>query len=105
LDGLLPDPNGPRIPPIDLKDPEKSLLLAKPTLQVAHGGGRRFELNSADAETILKWVRAGAPVGEDSEEKGVSIQGVEVFPQEVVLHAGEQHRLLVTATLSNARRE
>ena len=105
FDVLSAEPKGPRIPRIDLKEPEKSLLLAKPTLQVVHGGGRRFELNSADAEAILKWVRAGAPVGEDSKEKGVSIQGVEVFPQEVVLHAGEQHRLLVTAKLSNGRRE
>ena len=80
FDVLSAEPKGPRIPRIDLKEPEKSLLLAKPTLQVAHGGGRRFELNSADAQAILKWVRAGAPVGEDSEEKGVSIQGVEVFP-------------------------
>ena len=105
FDVLSAEPKGPRIPRIDQKDPEKSLLVAKATLQVAHGGGRRFELNSADAQAILRWVRAGAPQGEASDEKGVSIQGVEIFPSEVILHAGEQHRLLVTAKLSNGRRE
>ena len=34
---------GERIPRIDLANPEKSLLLLKPTMAVAHGGGKRFE--------------------------------------------------------------
>src|SRR5579862_1890317 len=105
FDVLSAEPKGPRIPRIDVKEPEKSLMLAKATLQVPHGGGRRFEANSADAQAILQWVRAGAQQGEASDEKGVSIQGVEIFPSEVILHAGEQHRLLVTAKLSNGRRE
>jgi hypothetical protein len=105
FDVLSAEPKGPRIPRIDRQEPEKSLLLAKATLQVVHGGGRRFELNSADAQAILKWVRAGAPLGEASGDQSVSIEGVEVFPPEVILQPGEQHRLLVTAKLSNGRRE
>ena len=31
------------IPRIDLANPEKSLLLLKPTMAMAHGGGKRFE--------------------------------------------------------------
>lgn len=105
FDVLSAEPKGPRIPRIDRKEPEKSLLLAKATLQVVHGGGRRFELNSADAQAILKWVRAGAPLGEAADGQNASIQGVEVFPSEVILHQGKQFRLLVTAKLSNGRRE
>ena len=49
---LTADP-GPKNPRINLKEPEKSLLLLKPTLRVPHGGGVRFAVGSRDYQTIL----------------------------------------------------
>ena len=36
---LTTESSGPKVPRIDLKEPEKSLLLAKPTMAIPHGGG------------------------------------------------------------------
>jgi hypothetical protein len=41
--------------------PEESLFLAKAAGRVAHGGGPRFLLGSAEHQTLLGWVRDGAP--------------------------------------------
>lgn len=93
----------PKKPRIDLREPEKSLLLLKPTDQVEHEGGERFAVDSAEYRTILSWIRNGAPYGSDSESEGIS--RVEVFPTEVVLDGTGRHQLLVTAVYSNGRRE
>src|SRR6266436_7947015 len=37
-------------------DPGKSLMLAKPTQQVPHGGGLRFERGSPYYQTIFNWI-------------------------------------------------
>src|SRR5256885_166223 len=46
---LVHDVSGRRI---NRADPARSLMLAKPTQQVAHGGGLRFELDSRYYQTI-----------------------------------------------------
>ena len=50
---LSPESNGPRKPRVDLKQPEKSLLLLKPTFSIAHAGGERFKIGSDDYLTLL----------------------------------------------------
>ena len=47
---------------VDLEHPEQSLLLRKPTFQVAHGGGRLFDVDSEEYETISSWLQSGAPL-------------------------------------------
>ena len=47
---------------INLKEPENSLILRKPTMQAAHGGGFRFAVDSLEYRTILEWLRDGAPI-------------------------------------------
>ena len=56
---------GPKVPRVDTTNPEKSLLLLKPTMQIPHGGGLRLEKGSDDYNTILDWVRSGAPLEEE----------------------------------------
>ena len=85
-----------------MKDPEKSLLLLKPTMSVPHGGGRRFPLGSDDYQAILKWVRSGAPYGED-ESNTSRVTSVNVYPKEVVLEAGGKQQLVVEAHFSDGR--
>jgi len=102
---VLTAETGPKLPRIDLKEPEKSLLLTKPAMTVPYGGGQRFSPGSPDYETILKWVQSGAPYGEEAQKGGVRVVKVEVEPSEVVLPPSAKHRLLVTAHLSNGQQE
>lgn len=46
---------------IDLLEPERSLLLRKPTRDLDHGGGRRLAEHGRAYERIAGWIRAGAP--------------------------------------------
>ena len=102
---LSTESGGPKVPRIDLEEPEKSLLLLKATFSASHGGGQRFTEDSTDYQAILNWVRSGAPYGEESGEESVQVERVEVLPQQVALDQQGKHQLLVTAYLSNGRRE
>jgi len=42
-------------------DPGRSLMLAKPSQEVAHGGGRRFAKDSDYYKTIYDWIAQGVP--------------------------------------------
>src|SRR6185436_12210811 len=46
---------------VDLAEPEKSLLLRKPTRQLKHGGGKVMGEDSEAHRVIVDWLRAGAP--------------------------------------------
>jgi hypothetical protein len=99
---LSAESGGPKPPRVDLKEPEKSLLLLKPTLSLPHGGGLRFGSDSADYQAILRWVRKGAPYGA---EQIATVKRVEVIPPETVLDMQGRQQLLLTAYLSDGRRE
>ncbi len=62
---------------LDLKDPEQSQILLKPTEQDPHRGGKRFEKGSDAYEVIRQWVTEGAnaDVG-----RAVRLQKIEVLP-------------------------
>src|SRR6058998_3585747 len=49
-------------------DPGKSLMLAKPSQEVAHGGGRRFAKDSDYYKTIYNWIAQGVPYGDPAKE-------------------------------------
>jgi len=95
----------PPHPRVNLKDPEKSLILQKATLQVPHGGGFRFGSDSPQYTRILQWIQSGAPYGEEGESENIQIESLEVFPRESVLDLDGNQQILVTAHLSNGRRE
>src|SRR5579859_3951553 len=59
-EALLYDMSGRRF---NRADAARSLMLAKPTQQVAHGGGLRIELGSRYYNTILNWISAGVQFG------------------------------------------
>lgn len=102
---VLTTDENPKYSRVDLKQPEKSLFLLKPTFSVPHEGGQRFQVGSTDYQTILNWVRAGAPYGEEAEKQGATVARVDVSPQEVVLRPGERQQLIVLAYLSNGQQE
>ena len=41
---------------VDTRKPEESLLLAKPTMRVKHGGGPRFKVGSPEEAMLRRWV-------------------------------------------------
>ncbi|MCC6587696.1 MAG: DUF1553 domain-containing protein [Bryobacterales bacterium] len=102
---LTMEVKGERIPRIDLKNPEQSLLLLKATGKSPHGGGKRFDTDSADYQLLLKWVRSGAPYGDESGKGEVKISKLDVYPSMVIVQNEASQRLLVTAHFSDGTTE
>ncbi|MBM3774372.1 MAG: DUF1553 domain-containing protein, partial [Acidobacteria bacterium] len=98
---LSPEPLAPIRPRVNLSQPEQSLLVAKPAMTVPHGGGRLFPAGSRDYQTLLDWIRKGAPFGEDS----LAGARIEAAPREAVLDPGQSRQLRVEALDSRGRRE
>jgi hypothetical protein len=57
-DALMAGEEGPRV---NVKNPDASLILQKPTLRMDHEGGKRYELGSWEHHVLLKWIQSGAP--------------------------------------------
>lgn len=53
---IVQSAEGRRVVP---SDPEKSILLLKPTLQLEHGGGERFRVRSRSYEVLRRWLEDG----------------------------------------------
>lgn len=80
---------------INLSLPTESLLVQKSVGSVPHTGGKRFDLESEYADTLLRWHRAGSP---DDVGEVPAVQRVEVFPKAAVLDGeGETQRMIVRA--------
>lgn len=89
---LLYDLSGRRF---NRADPAKSLMLAKPSQQVAHGGGMRLEAGSRYYNIILDWIAQGAPFGDPSAD---SVVDLKILPEDIFMHSpGRKHRVLVMA--------
>ncbi len=83
---------------INLVEPSQSLFLLKPTGQIPHEGGMRFEPNSAVARTIYRWIEAGAPF--HAEEPRLA--KLEIQPKAFVLtDVGKRMPLKVIAHWTN----
>ena len=78
--------------------PETSLLLAKPSGRVPHGGGLRLKADSLDYQTILHWVEQGMPPGDDKAPRLISMN---VTPAECELPAGGTQQILAMAIYSD----
>src|SRR5882724_4465070 len=63
-------------------DPGRSLMLTKPTQQVAHGGGLRFEPTSDYYKTIYNWIAQGVVFGDPAKD---SVTQLEVEPKEIYM--------------------
>ena len=78
-DALTHDLFARRVNPID---PDQSLILLKPTAQLAHQGGKRFAIGSLEYRILREWIAAGVP------RDGTSVpvlQRLEVSPSQRVL--------------------
>ncbi len=83
---------------INLLEPEQSLFFLKPTGQIPHEGGLRFDPNGEEALTILRWIEAGAPFSNDEPR----LQKLELEPSSFVLSdVGQTAQLKVLAHFSD----
>jgi|KBSSwiStaDraftv2_1062776.scaffolds.fasta_scaffold83791_2 hypothetical protein len=67
---------------VDCTDPEQSLLLLKPTAQLAHEGGQRFRSDSPEFRILRQWIAEGA---QDDAQHAPRLERLEVKPTESVL--------------------
>jgi hypothetical protein len=80
-------------------DPARSLMLAKPTQEVAHGGGLRFDIGSDYYKTIYNWIAQGVPYGNPAAD---TVKRLEAAPTEIFMKApGESAGVKVTATYAD----
>src|SRR5215468_10165838 len=95
-EALLYDLSGRRF---NRADPARSLMLAKPTQQVAHGGGLRFDIGSDYYKTIYNWIAQGVPFGDPARD---SVRRLEVEPKEIFMKApGESAMVKVSAIFAD----
>jgi hypothetical protein len=97
LQSLARDQFGRRIDRIAASE---SLIVLKPTGQIAHEGGRRFAADSVEAQVLIRWIAEGARADQTDAPK---LTVLRVFPAERVLAPGAlQQQLVVTALFDDA---
>jgi hypothetical protein len=79
---------------LELSDPGRSLILAKPSGGIPHKGGLCFEVDSLEYRIIAEWIAQGAlPPAEDDPR----IDRIEVLPKRVSLDVGQSQQVRVQA--------
>ena len=78
-EALLYDLSGRRF---NRAEPGKSLMLAKPTQEIAHGGGQRFEKGSDYYKIIYAWVAQGVPFGDPEKD---TVAELRVEPKDIIM--------------------
>jgi hypothetical protein len=73
--------------------PDASLLLAKVSGAVPHGGGVRIPRTSAEYETIRDWIAAGLPYGRPDDPKVTAVR-VEPSERQLAMHGSQQLRVI-----------
>ena len=95
-DRLIHDVSGRRF---NRADPARSLLLLKPTAQVPHGGGLRFDTDSQYYKTILEWLSEGVPFGD---ARAAEVARLEVTPSDILMpKPGLSQQIVVVAHYSD----
>ncbi|HUQ72997.1 MAG TPA: DUF1549 domain-containing protein, partial [Planctomycetaceae bacterium] len=80
---------------VNLKSPEQSLILLKPTMQEEHGGKKIFDKGSWQYNILARWIKEGAI---DDSAANPEIRHLEIQPGEMVFkQAGETVQLRVLA--------
>ncbi len=80
-------------------NPDESLLLRKPLMEVAHGGGRRLHANDPSHVVLKQWIAEGMR----TEPQGApELLSIELFPKPRVLRDGaDQQQLTVNGHFSD----
>ncbi len=96
---LTRDQSGRRV---NRMDADRSLILLKPTAQMPHGGGRRFEPRSHEYQVLRRWISDGASIDPPNVPTLVALTA---SPAEaIVVDPQHELRLTVEAQYSDGRR-
>jgi hypothetical protein len=79
-------------------DPDRSLLLRKPTGQVPHGGGRRLAFDSDDYRTLRRWIASGSPGPRAGDP---ALLRITLSPQRGLFKPNTKQQIKVTAHFSD----
>ena len=66
----------------NLYEPQKSLILRKPTMEVAHGGGRRLVKDELPYEVLRDWIAQGCQLDPPDAPKCVKL---DIYPRKRIL--------------------
>ena len=83
---------------LSLAAPDQSLLLAKATATMPHGGGRRLAVDSHDYQILRQWISQGAPAPREDDPHLVR---VEITPHQQIMHSESSLQLHVTGAFSD----
>ncbi len=83
---------------IDLAQPEKSLFLRKPLLELSHLGGLAVKKGSVEQRILLSWLKQGAPPPNSNDPRVVALR---VTPSEQSLSPKSISQLKVEALFSD----
>ena len=82
--------------------PERSLLLAKATAQLPHGGGHRISADSPAYRLMRRWIEQGMPYGNPDDPV---VTRIEVFPRETLMDRDASQQLIAVAHYSDGTTE
>ena len=83
----------------NLLDPEDSLLLRKPLMDVSHGGGRRLQRGDEPHAVLLQWISEGMRSGP---AESPTLECIEVIPKTRVIRNGmDRQQLIVNGHFSD----
>ncbi|MDV6034610.1 MAG: DUF1553 domain-containing protein [Phycisphaera sp. RhM] len=85
---------------IEMADPGRSLLLAKPTGALPHKGGLRLDVDSHDYHVISQWIADGAEGPSDDDP---TLERISVMPENAMLSPGDTSQVLVSAHYDDGR--
>ncbi len=87
---------------VELADPGRSLVLAKPSGAIPHKGGVRFAVDSPEYRIVADWIAAGAEPPTDADPR---VESLEVLPGGSIHRVGESQRIVVRARYGDGRAE
>jgi len=82
--------------------PANSLFVRKMSGMISHGGGARIPDNNPDYQTVINWIKGGAPKTNDAIP---DVVGIEVQPPFRIIKGGAKQKLTVFATLKDGTRK
>jgi len=85
---------------VNLASPRDSLMLAKPSASVPHGGGQLIERGTKHYNIIAEWIRGGAKL----EAPPARLSHLEIWPRDIVLaRVNDVHQLRVVAIYEDGK--
>src|SRR5205807_218099 len=78
--------------------PDDSLILAKASGRMPHGGGKRLAPETEDYQILRRWIMQGTPVGDD---RAPTLQKLTVAPDYRVMQSNATQPLVVKAHYSD----